>query len=314
MVEELVQRRRRGIDVTCTVFQVATVRPDGVVEESQSVQSRDIEVLDGWVGILVVEPLGVDDVGVSNHASATQGTQCDHTALPTADDALEGVVLGGVVDDHDGVVETVVEHGEYLLACEVHGKFSAGHGVVQHDARVGAVEHGRHDLLVLHHIAVEDALGHVELPLPVASELGVDLLDETVHGVDEQTVGVGPSGLHLGAARDLVDASLEEVRGGDVGLVDASVDASALVVIDVAVGHQLLAHVGQRHVCAVDEGLNLLGVRSDELGVVLSVGVAKVLVTHLLVHHRGLGLVKVTGREVGNRDGVALCVTLLDWH
>ena len=115
VVEELVQRGRRGIDVTGTVFQVATVGPDGVVEESQSVQSRDVEVLDGWVGICVVEPLGVDDVGVANHASATQGAQGDHTALPTADDALEGVVLCGVVDDHDGVVETVVEHGEDLL-------------------------------------------------------------------------------------------------------------------------------------------------------------------------------------------------------
>ena len=76
----------------------------------------------------------------------------------------------------------------------MHGELCARNRVVQHDAWVGAVEHCRHDLLVLHHVAVKDALGHVELPLPVASELGVDLLDETVHGVDEQAVGVGPSG------------------------------------------------------------------------------------------------------------------------
>lgn len=312
VVQELVQRRRGGVDVTGTILQVTTVRPDGVVEVAQAAKSGDVEVLNGGVGVAVVEPLGVDDVGVAHHASATERTQGGDASLPTTDDAVDGVELCAVMHEDGAVLQAAVQHFHHLRVVKRVASRSEVHLVGAEDVRVGTHVHRGQDLLVLHDVVVPNGLRNVELPIPVLAELRVDLLDEAVDGVDEEGVKVSPSGLDFRSARHLVHASFEEVLCRDGSLMDTGDDASALVIVDVAVGHELLAHVGQGLVHAVDEVLYLLGISCQELCVVLAVGFAKVLVADFLVHHRGLRLVEVAGREVCNRHGVCLGVTLLN--
>lgn len=312
MIQELVERRRGRVDVAGTVLEVTSVRPDGVVEVAQASESGDVEVLDGGVGVFVVEPLSVDDVGVAHHTSATEGTQGGDIGLPSTDNTLEGVVLCGVMHEDDAAAQAAVEHRHDLSIVKRVASRSEVHLVLAKDVGVGTHEHRGKNLFVLHDVVVPFVLGDVQLPSQIQTETLVNHIGQTVDGVDEESVGVRPSGLNIGATGNLVHTSLEEVLGGNGSLVDTSVDTGTLVVVHVAVGHQLLTHIGEGHVHAVDERLNTFGVGSEQLGVVFAVGVAECLITLFLVHHRGLCLVEVTGREVGNGHGVALGVTLLD--